>query len=199
MFLDKQTGQDTIDAYQAALDEHVAAVKLDIDAVRECMPTDAAGRRQAITELATNIILHIQAAAEQVAGRTRVIPGRCQPWMDQELRAAIKLHRELFAALKDTCANGASGNISEGEVDAADLAYTQRRKQVRKLVKPKKVALARALDAAINRAWHQRVSERSVLGEKKIWRLLHSKLGRTANKTTVQAVCNPATKVRGNV
>ncbi len=32
MFLDKQTGQDTIDAYQAALDEHVAAVKLDIDA-----------------------------------------------------------------------------------------------------------------------------------------------------------------------
>ncbi len=27
MFLDKQAGQDTIDAYQAALDEHVAAVK----------------------------------------------------------------------------------------------------------------------------------------------------------------------------
>ncbi len=78
MFLDKQTGQDAIDAYQAALDEHVAAVKLDIDAVRECMPTDAAGRRQAITELATNIILHIKAAAEQVVGRTRVIPGRCQ-------------------------------------------------------------------------------------------------------------------------
>jgi hypothetical protein len=58
MFLDKQTGQDTIDAYHAALDEHVAAVKLDIDAVRECMPTDAAGRRQAITELATNIPAH---------------------------------------------------------------------------------------------------------------------------------------------
>jgi len=193
MFLDKQTGQDAIDAYQAALDEHVAAVKLDIDAVRECMPTDAAGRRQAITELATNIILHIKAAAEQVVGRTRVIPGRCQPWMDQELRAAIKLRRELFAALKDACADGASGNISEGEVDAADLAYTQQRKQVRKLVKAKKVALARALDAAINRAWRKRVSERSVLGEKEIWRLLHSKLGRTANKTTVQAVCNPAT------
>jgi hypothetical protein len=34
MFLDKQTGQDAIDAYQAVLDEHVAAVKLDIDAVR---------------------------------------------------------------------------------------------------------------------------------------------------------------------
>jgi hypothetical protein len=152
------------------------------------MPTDAAGRRQAITELATNIILHIKAAAEQVVGRTRVIPGRCQPWMDQELRAAIKLRRELFAALKDACADG-----QEGEVDAADLAYTQQRKQVRKLVKAKMVALARALDAAINRAWRKRVSERSVLGEKEIWRLLHSKLGRTANKTTVQAVCNPAT------
>ena len=61
-------------------------------------------------------------------------------------------------------------------------------------MKAKKVALARALDAAINRAWRKRVSERSVLGEKEIWRLLHSKLGRTANnKTTVQAVCNPAT------
>ncbi len=87
----------------------MAAVKLDIDAVRECMPTDAAGsRRQAITELATNIILHIKAAAEQVVGRTRVIPGRCQPWMDQELRAAIKLRRGLFTALKDACADGAS-------------------------------------------------------------------------------------------
>ncbi len=86
-----------------------------------------------------------------------------------------------------------AGNISEGEVDAADLAYTQQRKQFRKLLKAKKVALAHALDAAINRAWRKRVSERSVLGEKEIWRLLHSKLGRTANKTTVQAVCNPAT------
>ncbi len=133
------------------------------------------------------------AAAEQVVGISRVIPGRCQPWMDQELRAAIKLRRELFVALKDACADGASGNISEGEVDAADLAYTQQRKQVRKLVKAKKIALARAIDAAINRAWRKRVSERSVLGEKEIWRLLHSKLGRTANKTTVQAVCNPAT------
>ncbi len=122
-----------------------------------------------------------------------MIPGRCQPWMDQELRAAIKLRRELFAALKDACADGASGNISEGEVDAADLAYTQQRKQVRKLVKAKNVALARALDAAINCAWRKRVSERSVLGEKEIWRLLHSKLGRTANKTAVQAVCSPAT------
>jgi hypothetical protein len=87
-----------------------------------------------------------------------VIPGRCQPWMDQELRAAIKLRRELFAALKDACADGAFGNISEGEVDAADLTYTQQRKQVRKLAKAKKVALARTLDAAINRAWRKRVS-----------------------------------------
>jgi hypothetical protein len=31
---------------------------------------------------------------------------------------AIKLRRELFAALKDACA---PGNISEGEVDAAEL------------------------------------------------------------------------------
>ncbi len=97
-------------------------------------------------------VLQMWLAAEQVVGRTRVIPGRCQPWMDQELRAAIKLRRELFGALKDACADGASGNISEGEVDAADLAYTQQRKQVRKLAKAKRVALARALDAAINRA-----------------------------------------------
>ncbi len=107
----------------------------------------------------------------------------------QELRAAIELRRELFAALKDACAGWRlrqhiySPSLSEGEDDAADLAYTQQRKPVRKLVKAKKIALARALDAAINRAWRKRVSERSVLGEKEIWRLLHSKLGRTANTT----------------
>ena len=192
-FLDKEHGKDTIDAYQAALAEHVAAVKQDIDAARECLPTAAALRRQAITELTTNIILHIKTAAEQVVGRTRVIPGRCQPWMDRELRAAIKLRRQLFTALKDAITDEAAGNSSEGDVDAADLAYTQQRKQVRKLVKAKKVALARAMDAAINRAWRKRVSERSVLGEKEMWHMLHRKLGRAGSKTAVQAVCNPAT------
>eukprot|EP00775_Hariotina_reticulata_P004854 gene4854-biopygen6608 len=151
-----------LEAYLASVQAVESAYSNFVSALQSGHAASQVSATSAVQQAHEALIGAIRHAVNASFGYKHVATGRCVPWWSQDLTDAIQDRTKAFEAFRESCL-------------AQDWhIYQSKRKAAHKLVAAAKHAHQQKLSAAVTQAYHDRINDDSVLGERDMWQYLRN-------------------------